>query len=34
MENSAIVGIAQGLKGKPLVNTRPQALGVFVFNIV
>lgn len=28
MENSAIVGIDQGLKGQPLVNTWPQALGV------
>lgn len=34
MENSAIVGIDQGLKGKPWVHTRPQALGVFVFSIV
>lgn len=33
MENSAVVGIDQGLMGKPLVNTRPQVLGVFVFNI-
>lgn len=34
MEDSATVGIDQGLKGQPLVNTWPQALGVFVFSIV
>lgn len=34
MENSATVGTSQGHEGKPLVNTRPQALDVLVCSII